>query len=143
MSFEYGKAVMKIAIGIGGGFAVMEVITPNDYLMTDVKEYGQYPDDLFYNGSEPPKEPGIYIFDGVTHIHSTGGGEWWHKGEFKKVGHDFDENHPQFAGVIRALWRRIEPHKNKYGKELPSELPVEFRASMATALALLKSDKND
>ncbi len=36
--------------------------------------------------------------------------------------------------IVRAFWRRIEPHKNNYGKELPKELPVEFRAHMATAL---------
>lgn len=42
--------------------------------------------------------------------------------------------------IARAFWRRIEMYKNDYGKELPEELPVEFRASMETALMLLDSD---
>jgi len=39
--------------------------------------------------------------------------------------------------IARAFWHRIEPHKNKWGKDLPKELPVEFRANMATALMWL------
>lgn len=48
------------------------------------------------------------------------------------------EEHPNFEGFIRAFWRRIEPYKNNYGKELPEELPVEFTAHMATAGELLQ-----
>lgn len=44
------------------------------------------------------------------------------------------EEGPEFEALIRAFWRRIEPFKNDYGKELPTPLPVEFRAHMATAL---------
>lgn len=40
-------------------------------------------------------------------------------------------------GVIRAFWRRIEPFKNDYNKELPKDLPVEFRAHFNTALTIL------
>jgi len=46
--------------------------------------------------------------------------------------------HPDFENFIRAFWRRIYVYKDKYGKELPEELPVEFRASMATALLAFK-----
>ena len=44
------------------------------------------------------------------------------------------EDHPMFDAFIRAFWRRIEPYKNQYGKELPKEMPVEFSANMMTAL---------
>jgi hypothetical protein len=43
--------------------------------------------------------------------------------------------------IARAFWYRIEPHKNKYRKDLPKELPVEFRAHMATALGWLPDDR--
>lgn len=39
--------------------------------------------------------------------------------------------------VCRAFWRRIELYKSKYHKDLPSELPVEFMASMTTAFEWL------
>ncbi len=46
--------------------------------------------------------------------------------------------HDKLIGKIaRAFWRRIEPFKNDYGKELPIPLPVEFQAHMATALSLI------
>lgn len=50
------------------------------------------------------------------------------------------ENDENFEAFIRAFWRRIEPFKNDYGKELPDELPTEFRAHMATAALALKLD---
>lgn len=40
--------------------------------------------------------------------------------------------------VARSFWRRIEPFKNKYGKELPEPLPAEFEAHMGTALTWVK-----
>lgn len=40
-------------------------------------------------------------------------------------------------GIARAFWRRINMYKNDYDKELPEKLPVEFMASMTTALLLL------
>ena len=40
-------------------------------------------------------------------------------------------------GLARAFWRRIEPYKNDYDKELPDVLPIEFRAHMTTALLVL------
>jgi len=43
----------------------------------------------------------------------------------------------QVNAVARAFWRRIEPYKTKYGKELPDPLPVEFSAHMGTALTVL------
>lgn len=39
--------------------------------------------------------------------------------------------------ISRAFWRRIEPHKADFDKELPAELPVEFKSFMATALSQL------
>ena len=39
--------------------------------------------------------------------------------------------------IARAFWRRIEPFKNDYEKELPIPLPVEFQAHMTTALGLI------
>lgn len=41
---------------------------------------------------------------------------------------------PKFDAFIRAFWRRIHDYKIMYGKELPEQMPVEFRASMETAL---------
>ena len=41
-------------------------------------------------------------------------------------------------GFIRAFWRRIEPYKNMYGKELPDELPLEFKSHAETAAILLR-----
>lgn len=52
-----------------------------------------------------------------------------------------NEDHPQFENFIRAFWRRIEPYKNDFAKELPEELPVQFRANMATALLQLQKEK--
>lgn len=43
-------------------------------------------------------------------------------------------SHPKFEAFIRAFWRRINAHKNQYDKELPDKIPIEFRASMETAL---------
>jgi hypothetical protein len=43
-------------------------------------------------------------------------------------------DHPMFNAFIRAFWRRINAYKNEYGKELPEEMPVQFKASMETAL---------
>jgi len=48
-----------------------------------------------------------------------------------------DGSHPEFENFVRAFWRRIEPYKNDFGRELPSKLPVQFRASMETALLQL------
>lgn len=41
-------------------------------------------------------------------------------------------------GVARAFWRRIEPYKDKFEKELPESLPVEFMSFMGTALSQLE-----
>ena len=49
-----------------------------------------------------------------------------------------DESHPKFEALVRAFWRRIDGYKNDHGKELPSPLPVEFRAHMATALSVFR-----
>lgn len=46
-------------------------------------------------------------------------------------------NNSKIEGGARAFWRRIEMYKNDHGKELPKPLPVEFMASMSTALMLI------
>ena len=48
------------------------------------------------------------------------------------------EDDPNFEAFIRAFWRRIEPFKNEYGKELPEEIPIEFKCHMATAFCVFQ-----
>lgn len=43
-------------------------------------------------------------------------------------------------GFIRAFWRRVEPYKNDYGRELPEDMPVEFSCAFDTAATLLESE---
>lgn len=42
--------------------------------------------------------------------------------------------------VSRAFWRRIDPYKNEFEKELPENLPVQFQSFMGTALSCLDDD---
>lgn len=46
----------------------------------------------------------------------------------------------RICNVVRAFWRRIEPHKHEYGPNLPIPLPVEFHAHMTTALLALRDE---
>jgi len=39
--------------------------------------------------------------------------------------------------IARAFWRRIEPYKDDYDRELPDKMPVEFLTHMNTALSIL------
>lgn len=48
-----------------------------------------------------------------------------------------NQREKELRSVIRAFWRRIEPFKNNFGKELPAELPIEFTAHFSTALTAL------
>lgn len=41
---------------------------------------------------------------------------------------------------IRSFWRRIHYYRNKYEKDLPEEMPVEFRAACETAMIWLRED---
>ncbi|MBE8232345.1 MAG: hypothetical protein HAW67_01325 [Endozoicomonadaceae bacterium] len=50
------------------------------------------------------------------------------------------EERKGYEGFIRAFWRRIEPFKDQYNKNLPSELPIEFKAHMATAWLVFDTD---
>ena len=43
--------------------------------------------------------------------------------------------------IARAFWRRIEPYKYDFKKELPREMPVEVRAAMGTALSAIDFNK--
>lgn len=40
--------------------------------------------------------------------------------------------------ITRGFWRRINRYKNNYDAELPEKLPVEFEASMRTALSTIE-----
>jgi hypothetical protein len=51
--------------------------------------------------------------------------------------------HPMFYAFIRAFWRRINAHKNDFENEIPEEMPVQFRASMETALLVFDKDGSD
>ncbi len=53
------------------------------------------------------------------------------------------EEHPNFEAFIRAFWRRIEPYKNDYDKELPKEMPGEFVWAVGTAGILLRDKVDD
>lgn len=44
------------------------------------------------------------------------------------------------TAFIRAFWRRIEPYKNDYEKELPADMPVEFSCAFDTASMLLNKE---
>lgn len=49
-----------------------------------------------------------------------------------------NDDDPRLEGFIRAFWRRIEPYKDDYGRELPRTIPVEFKAHMITALMVFE-----
>lgn len=51
-------------------------------------------------------------------------------------------NEKMVEAIARAFWRRIEPFKDKHGKELQDKLPIEFQCHMGTALTLLKRNLN-
>jgi len=57
---------LKVAIGLGGGGCILEVIEGCPETKADADEYGGYLDDFFHNGTEPPKETGIYSFSGYA-----------------------------------------------------------------------------
>lgn len=52
--------------------------------------------------------------------------------------HSIDIEQQIVNGIVRAFWRRVYPFRNDYGKELPLDMPIEFSASMGTALTLLR-----
>lgn len=54
-----------------------------------------------------------------------------------------DEDHPKIEFFIKALWRRIQPYKDEYEKDLPTPVPVWFRASTATALLVFDNARDD
>lgn len=49
----------------------------------------------------------------------------------------------QVRKVARAFWRRIYCYRNDYGIELPTPIPIEFMAHMATALTWVDAPKSD
>ena len=56
-----------VAIGMGYGGCVVEIIKGGADVAVDVEEYGGSLDDLFYEGEILPTDAGIYIFTGSTH----------------------------------------------------------------------------
>ena len=58
----------KVAIGCAGGGCLVEVVEPTDnhHVSADVNEYGGDLEDFFHKGTEPPKEAGLYLFEGVA-----------------------------------------------------------------------------
>ncbi len=72
-----------VAVGKFGGGVVIEVRETNKYLDIDVNDLGAYIEDLFAEGTEPPKEAGVYLFKGKTRLYY---GEWFHRGVFEPMG---------------------------------------------------------
>ena len=58
--------VFKIAVSIAKGSALVFEISEceMDSIREEITEYGGHLDDLFYNGSDYPNEPGVYAFIG-------------------------------------------------------------------------------
>ena len=81
METEQVKA--KIAVGVNGAGVVLEVIETNTLFNTDLDSYGDFIEELFQDGTEPPKEAGIYLFEGTTHRQFQD--EWNHHGTFTKL----------------------------------------------------------
>ena len=75
---------LKVAIGLGGGGCLLELIEPTDNreVKTDVDEYGGHLYDFFYEGTPAPKEPGIYVFDGAAYGHPGSDEFYRYQGEF-------------------------------------------------------------
>jgi hypothetical protein len=78
---------LKVAIGMGGGGCLMEILEPTDNpeVKTDAEEYGAHLDDFFAEGSETPSDPGIYIFDGAAYGYPGSDEFYRYEGEFKRV----------------------------------------------------------
>lgn len=67
MEQKIEDVTLKVAIGLGGGGCIVEVTKGSEMVKTDTAEYGGCLDDFFYEGSVPPKEPGVYLFSGSMH----------------------------------------------------------------------------
>ena len=78
---------IKVVIGLGGGGCLLELIEPtnNPEVKTDVDEYGAYLDDFFAEGTEPPTEPGIYMFNGAAHGYPHSDEFYRYEGEFSRL----------------------------------------------------------
>ncbi len=61
---EIEEVRLKVAIGLGGGGCIVEVIKGGQKTRAAADEYGGYLEDFFLDGTEPPKDTGVYIFDG-------------------------------------------------------------------------------
>jgi hypothetical protein len=82
-----GKVKLKIAVGIKGiGGCIIEAIElPDEQSKVDVEEYGAWLDDFFHNGSKPPKEAGVYIFEGEAAGYPGSDETYRYSGNFKRI----------------------------------------------------------
>lgn len=74
-----------VAISCAGGGCVIKVLNGSEYIQEDVSEYGNNLDDLFYEGSEIPKEAGVYVFDGAAYVCSDIDPPHSYRGKFSKL----------------------------------------------------------
>ncbi len=59
-----GDLKITVAIGLHGGAILLSIEEANEQITNDLKEYGGFLDELFYQGSELPVKAGIYNFIG-------------------------------------------------------------------------------
>jgi hypothetical protein len=82
-----GKVKLKIAIGHGGnGGCVVEIVElPDTRSEVDINEYSSWIDDLFYEGSQLPKEAGLYLFEGKATGFPGSDEMYRYTGEFTQI----------------------------------------------------------
>lgn len=78
---------IKVAIGYGGRGCIFEIMEPidNPKITADINEYGAYLNDFFDGGTEPPKEIGLYLFDGAAYGFPWGDECYQYKGTFNRI----------------------------------------------------------
>lgn len=78
---------LKVAIGLGGGGCLLELIEPTDNIevKTDVDEYGGELDDFFAEGSPAPTDTGIYVFNGAAYGYPGSDEFYRYEGEFNRI----------------------------------------------------------
>ena len=78
---------LKVAIGLGGGGCIVEAIDIDDspQIKADHAEYGGYLGDFFHEGTEPPTEPGLYLFSGSANGISWSDDMYRYIGEYSKI----------------------------------------------------------
>ena len=84
MSDLITRVKLKVAIGLGGGGCLLELIEPTDNVevKADVDEFGGYLDDFFAESEKVPVDAGIYIFAGAAYGYPGSDEFYRYKGEF-------------------------------------------------------------